>query len=59
MILNVEGDDADMLILWDNGFNTYEISARYGIKEGEADQRLWRAREQRRIKRQELVSEFA
>ena len=63
MILSIEKDnDEDMLALWDCKsvpFDTVKIASIFSLTEAEADRRLWRAREQRRIKRREVVNEFA
>jgi hypothetical protein len=48
-VLAPANDDSDMLLLWDCHFDTFEIAARLSITEAEAERRLWRAREQRRI----------
>jgi hypothetical protein len=52
VLLGHPDDDGEMLILWGCGFDTFDIAARYGITQAEADRRLWRAREQRRVSRQ-------
>lgn len=49
-------EDSDMLRLWDSGFNTSEIAARFGIPEYEADRRVRRARERRRNEEREYVA---
>jgi hypothetical protein len=52
-------DDSDLLWMWDVGYDTYAISAFFGINECDAERRVWRAREQRRIKTRGVVYELA
>jgi hypothetical protein len=59
MIPATNDDDIDpgFLWLWMCRHDTYEIAAHFGITEAEAERRVWRAREQRRIAKRGLVNE--
>lgn len=41
--------DEYLLLLWDRHLDTFAIAELCGITEAEADRRVWRALEQRRI----------